>query len=1087
MLNWTERRLLVALIWTALARTQTTQAIISGSVVDSRTGDAIPGAEIRVIQRSSETTYLITGRSDGSFTLPLLPPDTYRVRVEAGGDYQAQELYNLELPVSANLDLRFQLRPKRDVLEQYQRESVFLPNSKVLVIIGPDVDTSRTGSFYANRGRIFSVESSISNVIDPAQITELPLQGRDVYTMISTQPGVASDNAINRGVGVSVNGQRPSSSNFMLDGLQNNNYLTTGPLALTAPEAIQEFRLSTNNFTAEYGGTTGFLANAVTRRGGSAWHGLGYSYMRRTGLNAGDFQRNGLGKAKLPMHELEPGFRAGGPLGRARSFGALFGSMAFDALRFRSESDAQSFTIPTSLFQPVPNTTAAYLLQHFPPPAVADPTGATATLMLSPRISLNRYVAIPRVDDVLRTKHRLFARVAVNRLSRPDLVWSPYTQFNVPLAQNTATFGAGWTAIATPSLINEVKFGIGSELLSILRPHPEVPDLQAAGVIWPGSRYLFDLSNRDANRELIDNLTWSRGGHEFKFGGSLLARSIDSLFTFENAGFYVFAGLSEFANDRIQSVDFTALRPPTAAGDPPSERPPLPDPNHRYTYFQVASFAQDAWRISRRLSINYGVRYENFGNPRIAARQTELLLTPAAGIPIADQLGRNQFETRTSGALYASEKNNWSLRSGFAYTVSEGGRTLLRGAYGIYYDRPFDNYWFPVQANGLLRAESGDAGAVDYLKAITYNLSQFHSISYDVTNPAYLTGFSPLIRIARVQSYFAGVQQEITRNISLEVDGLGSRGNNLITTDQINRVNSVTQVAGRNPLGLINPGLPPQLFYRESDGHSRYDGLIVQANLRAARGQFHLAYALSRSYDHQSDPLSGDFLNLDFTATGVPGNDKPQPYFTLQFHPESDWGRSDFDQRHNLVLYSLWQVPELHGSKFWSRLIARWSVSQMSAIRSGLPFSVIALVNNGPIMKDRANLVLPASSVFERQPWSGGVKLLNAAAFVAPGRGALGNTARNQFAGPGFWSTDLSLSREFPLSRSKEALRAVLRADAFNVFNHANLNNPDAYLQDGEQFGVAQYGRSGNAAAFPNLVPFDEAARQVQLMLRIQF
>jgi hypothetical protein len=488
------------------------------------------------------------------------------------------------------------------------------------------------------------------------------------------------------------------------------------------------------------------------------------------------------------------------------------------------------------------------------------------------------------------------------------------------------------------------------------------------------------------------------------------------------------------------------------------------------------------------------VRYEDFGNPHVAGRQTELLLTPAGGVPIADQLATSQFQANASGALYASAKNNWSFRSGFSYSLSKSGRTLVRAAYGIYYDRPFDNYWFPLEANPLLRALSADAGPVDYLKPVAANLSQFHNIGYDVTNPAFLTAFSPFIRNARIQSYFAGIQQEITHNLSVEADALGSRGINLITTDQINRVDSVKPVSGSNPLGLINPALPEQMFYRDSNGRSRYDGLIIQARMRAARGQFHLAYTLSRSYDHQSDPLSGDFLNLDFTETGVPGSDKPRPFFTIQFHPESDWGRSDFDQHHNLVFYSLWQLPELHGSALWSRLLGRWSFSQMSAIRSGLPFSVIACTDNlsaacsniGALMHNRADLVLP-ESVFQPQRTSGGVKLLNAAAFGTPSPGVLGNTARNQFTGPGFWSMDLSLSREFRLSHSKETLRALVRADAFNIFNHANLNNPDSYLQDGDQFGVALYGRSGNSAAFPNLVPFDEAARQVQLMLRIQF
>ena len=132
----------------------------------------------------------------------------------------------------------------------------------------------------------------MSQVIDPVLIRELPLAGRDVYAALATQPGVASDAPTGRGLGLSVNGQRPSSTNFMLDGVENNNYLLSGPLTRVAPEAVQEYRISTNNFSAEYGRTAGVVANAVTRSGGAAWHGIAYLFLKNEWLNANDFQRN---------------------------------------------------------------------------------------------------------------------------------------------------------------------------------------------------------------------------------------------------------------------------------------------------------------------------------------------------------------------------------------------------------------------------------------------------------------------------------------------------------------------------------------------------------------------------------------------------------------------------------------------------------------------------------------------------------------------------------------------------------------------------------------------------------------------------
>ncbi len=210
--------------------------------------------------------------------------------------YQSQEVQELELTVAARIELDFRLRPLSDVWESGEYRSVFLPGQKTIVTFyGPDVDPSKSGSFEAQKGRREPLESTVSEVIDSGEIENLPLQGRDVYSLLVTQPGVTSDLSTGRGLGLSVNGQRPSSSNYLLDGLENNNYLITGPLAVVAPEAIQEYRVSTNNFSAEYGRTSGFLANAITRAGGEQFHGVAYFYLKNEALDANAFQQNLIG------------------------------------------------------------------------------------------------------------------------------------------------------------------------------------------------------------------------------------------------------------------------------------------------------------------------------------------------------------------------------------------------------------------------------------------------------------------------------------------------------------------------------------------------------------------------------------------------------------------------------------------------------------------------------------------------------------------------------------------------------------------------------------------------------------------------
>jgi hypothetical protein len=205
-----------------LIRAQTTQGMISGRVLNVRDGKAIKNAKVRYAQLETNHSGERDVSEDGIFALPLLPPGTYRIRVEAP-DFQAQELHQLELRVAGTLDLVFRLRPLADVWEQRERHNIFMPGNGVLVFFGPDVDVSRTTTVQVEAGRNGILQSTFSPVVDPILIRELPLAGRDAYAALAMQPGVTSDSATSRGLGISVNGQRPSSSNFLLDGVENNN------------------------------------------------------------------------------------------------------------------------------------------------------------------------------------------------------------------------------------------------------------------------------------------------------------------------------------------------------------------------------------------------------------------------------------------------------------------------------------------------------------------------------------------------------------------------------------------------------------------------------------------------------------------------------------------------------------------------------------------------------------------------------------------------------------------------------------------------------------------------------------------------
>jgi Carboxypeptidase regulatory-like domain/TonB-dependent Receptor Plug Domain len=1086
------RACLLFLLCAAAATPQTTQGLISGRLVDSVTGRPIPQASVTF---DSATTNLAGGASsDGSgyYSLPLLSPGIYQLRV-AAPSYQSQEVQELELTVAARIELDFRLRPLSDVWEAGEYKSVFLPGQKTIVTFyGPDVDPSKSGSFEVQKGTLAPLESTVSQVIDSDEINTLPLEGRDVYSLLVTQPGVTSDSATGRGLGLSVNGQRPSSSNYLLDGIENNNYLITGPLATVAPEAIQEYRISTNNFSAEYGRTSGFLANAITRTGGDQFHGVAYFYLENEALNANAFQQNLIGAPRSIDKQDQPGFFVGGPVLKNR----LFFSSAYEYFRSRGNGAPYPFDLPTPDFLSFtgPNSLARQLLTEFPSPITnAATTAPTQVDMLAPPVAVNRILAIERLDyNTPDGKERLMARVLINRLTEPDFIWSPYKDFISPLHENTVAAGGSYIHAFRSDLTNEAKLSYSTDGLGWNRAHTEIPTLTTtdsytvdglaySGVTLPGSTAFYAYKNVNSSWEVLDNLIWTRGRHLITVGGGLLWRSSSGYLTAGQNGQYFFSNVLDFALGEPSfleaAVDRTTL---------PSIQ--QPNPNRAYNYGQDFLFAEDTFKLTRRLTVNYGLRYEFYGgaeNTGSAPGMKDALIQLGSGATLAQQLvGASLVSPSGSGneQIFRSS-NDFEVRSGAAYDLFGTGRTLLRGAFGTFYDRPFDNLWENVRDNNLiLPVLKLPLGTTNFLAPVASVLQTFQGQTLASSFPD-LTLVDPNLRNGRVKSYFAGVQQRITNNLMLEVNGLGSYGRSLITTDVINR--SFSTLAGRYNNNLAD------IAYRANQGFSDYNALTAVLRYRGSRGMIQGSYTWSHTIDNQSDPLVGDFFNLTFTSIQTGAAPGQRSTFSEQFNPNSDRGDSDFDQRHNLVIFSYWNLPAPWAQSKAALPLRNWTLAGLAAFRAGLPYTVYgpstAIPGEGLIMNNRANLLDPAQAVFAN-PASvpGGVQLLNPAAFASAAPSTLGDSGRNAFIGPGFYSLDLSLARSFPLRWLGEAGQLRFRADAYNVLNHANLGDPDAQLND-PNFGVATYGRAGYPSGFPAVSPLNETPREIQLSLRVVF
>jgi len=1068
------------------SRAQSTQGLITGRIIDSRSGHPIPSASVLCTHTGTGRTGLASSNSEGFYYLPQLSPGLYRVRVTADA-YQAQDLDELELLVAARLELNFRLRPLNDVWEQNLYRGVTLPGSEVILdFYGPDVDMTRSTMLQGNPGQPGKLEATVSEVIEPFLISDLPLAGRDVYTALILLPGVTADTGTARGLGLSIAGQRPSSGSFLLDGLENNNSLVTGPLTAIPPETIEEYRISTNNYAPAYGRTSGFIANAVTRGGGEQFHGLVYFYLQNDALNANGFQENVQGLPRMPAKEIQSGFRAGGPIPRQRD---LFWSASYERLRSRSLLDPQTYVLPSANFLAALSSASPVtrdLLQRFPPPAVTplSTTPLVGTVQIRQPVSVDRSLALARAD-YRRAKDSYFGRVTFSRLGRPDFIWSPYKDFISGLNDNATSIAFGWEHTFTPSLMNEARAGFNTEQLGWNRAHPEIPTLTALdatrllpngtpgrpSTTLPGSPALYSYSNDNRSGEVTDNLTWTHGRHISVFGGGLLIRNTSGYLNLAQDGEYFFISPTAFA--QATPIEFYAavLRGTTQ----------VPDFNRSYRSYPWYLFAQDTFRLTPRLVLNYGLRYEHYGAPTNPGGTLDTIVGVKGGTtvwqPDALTLAGPQRD------LYRTDDGGWAPRFGFTYDLTGKGRSVFRAAYGLFYDHPFDNLWQTIRNNNVDLPTFPLSGTINYLAPVPTILAGLRPTPADFPN---YTMFDPNFRNARVQNYFYGVQQRIADHLSIEMNGQGALGRHLLTTDIINR--DFTTTSGRP-----DPQIPYDVEYRAPQGSSSYQALTAAARLRTGWAQAQISYTWSHSIDNQSEPLAFDTFNLYFTQL-TSGTTARVSAFSRQFDSSADRGTSDFDQRQNLVFFSVWSFPAPPRNGAWRNLLRDWKFAQLAAFRSGFPYTVyanaagLAVEGAGLIEPGRANLDDPANAMLA-SPVNvpGGKVVLNRAAFSAPVFGVLGTAGRNALTGPGLYNIDISLSRSFAVPWLRENGRLTVRADAFNFLNHANLNNPASDYGARTNFGTELYGRQELPSGFPSIFPLNETARQVQLMLRVEW
>lgn len=1072
----------LTLAWGGFAPAQTTQGSLSGIVRDEQTGEILAGANVECLNSQTGAEAKAESNNAGLYILAGLTPGTWRLRVNLA-NYQTAEIYNIVLAVGGAVALDVRLRKLSDVWGEGVYRGVYLPVSATVVpFFGLDLDRSRT-TFTGNPDVTEGfLSASLSAVIDPWEVRHLPLAARDVYAALVLLPGVTSTTGTVRGLGLSVAGQRPSSSNFLLDGVETNNTVESGPLLRLPPEAVQEYRISTMNYSPEFGETSGFIAHAVTQAGSREWHGLTWLNFRHEQFNANEYQRNASSLGRGRRREFQPGALAGGPLWRK----VLLGSFSFESLHSNSDREENAATLPTSqLMAGASGDAARELLRRWPAPPGHEATTDEATTYVIARrpLDIARIIGTARLDFIpANAKWRGMLRVTGATQREPAVTWSPWPGFDRPLDEGARTAAASFIWTPSPSMLLELRAGFSRQDVRYVNPAMEVPVLliENSSLRLPGSTDTINLKNDSRVTEIGGVQGVIAGRHNFRFGGALVDRAITGYLNFLGAGYYVFASPEEFLRDRPSRSFLMLSRSARAQGVTSS--PSSADSKNGTR--RGSLFAQDAWRLTPKLTVNFGARYENSGGVHNTSGPPHYAVRLGAGESIRQRvINASACGVGEGAELYPDIPGSLGFRGGASFAPWRRLSTVFRGGFGTYFDHPFDNLWQTVRLNDFYLAAADfrqkladSAFSFNYLRPIVENTGKLPEL-FERPFPTPIV-FGDLVS-GRVHSWFGSVQQAIGEKSAVEVSYAGSRSRHLITTDVVNRTLSAGPLISANiDATRLNPSLR-DLRLRSSQGASDYHALLSSLRVRMRRVRLLAAYTWGRVIDNQSEVLSGDW-DLRIAASARNTVTEPPAAFTRQFDPSADRADADFDQRHNLTAFGIWELPA-HARG--------WRLAGVFAARSGTPFSVLAAEAVGfsgePLMNNRAHVADPkAARVREKLP--NGERLLDRSQFRQPAFGTLGNTGRNFFRGPGLFNFDLSLARDFRPRWLPDQGFITLRADVFNVLNHANLNNPVAKI-GADDFGVAVRGRRDKTSAFPIRAPFDETARQMQLLLRVAF
>ena len=1051
---------------------QRTTAQLTGTITDA-TGAVVPHAQLTATHESTGLQRDSVSNELGYYTIPLLPPGTYRIAVKVPGFRPiTRSGVVLEVDQVARVDFALEVGTLAEAVE-----------------------------VTANASRVDTQTATLKEVVDQHRIRELPLNGRDATQLVLLLPGVYGTDdtsGLRQGgsarsivqPGISSNGARSNMVNYTLDGAFHNDTYTNAGMAMPNPDALQEFSVQTNSFSAEFGRSAGAIVNAVTRSGTNEIHGTLFEFHRNEAVNARNFFASG--SDGLKRHQF--GGTLGGPVylpriydGRNRTF--FFFSQQ-ETRQKQTPSDL-SVTVLTEAqrrgdfsarTQPIidPLTGSPFPGNIIPADRINPVTRNFIDQLLplpsEPATGLLRYKAANNNDErqiVLKVDHQFSSKDTLTA----RYLYNFYHQFanDVPLVFATRpdrqtpahNISLNHVHIFRPNLLNQAQVSInrrkdlgvpvwntsladlGMRNVYSDKPHPTI----VVGVTGAFSIETTEWIITEPNvYTFSDTLRWTRGGHEMTFGFEYRFQTLKKLYrwlmdpTMSFAGNYTGYGVADFylgLPSRLRQKAYGEFADLEAPG--------------------YSTFFQDNIRVTPRLTLNLGVRFEptinyvdihNRGSVFRQGQKSQIYTNAPTGLLVIGDPGvpRGQAE---------NDINNIAPRFGFAWAPFGNGKTSVRGAYGIFYDSS------PMSAiNNGITDSPPFALTIDYSPSPgpfddPYNgqnplpMPSPPPSDIDFPLPLSMSTYPQKLRAAYLQSWHLTFERELRQDWMARIAYAGSKGTGLLQGWQYN---PGIYIPGKSTLLNTNERRPlapewSSIGIREGIGNSNFNSLQLTLDKRFSKGfTAQMNYTWGKSIDSGS------------------GAGTLWPSFNNPFNFRQSRGLSDFHHEHRFVASGLWELPRLMGMPALAKgVLGGWSLSGAMLLESGRPFSVLSGRDNSMsgVGADFADLTGDTSRSARQDPNRDPVlEWFNTQAFVQNAEGTFGNSGRNIIFGPGHANVNLSVSKSFPIAFLGEASRIQFRGEFFNLFNRVNLLSKRS-----ESLTSGTYGRI-TSAADPRILQF---------------